>query len=191
MDKFLSIFFIFLISQLIFSKVPSERFNNTGIGFSTAINMSRIMKDIRFNLDINSPSFIYNIFSFRLNGTVGVLQEIPKNKTNSIFLNYYGYKFGISGSTHHEGENIRPYGEFGIVNFFHNETNRLSTNNSAFGIYTLVGLNLIFNKEDIFSYFIEVGVNGMLFGGKSELVIGDPETYNGFIVTFGIKCFIY
>jgi len=176
---FVIIISILFLSNLVFAE-ENILYNNFSIGYSIGTND----KDFSISLNITSP-FFFNSFAIRINGMICFNQLI--NSVYNSWLPYYAFKFGFVGSS---GliYNMRYYGEGGLAILIANEN--ITSKKINYGGYGLFGFEFFLNN--ILSYFIEIGSNGL--NVKADKLINSPDLnriyFNGFFVFVGLRIYL-
>ncbi|MCX8058271.1 MAG: hypothetical protein N3A58_02520 [Spirochaetes bacterium] len=183
-SKFLSILtllIVFLFVFIFFTNgiyAQESKVNNFSIGYSIGRNDN----DFSIGLTFTSP-FIFNVAAIRINGYVCFNQFI--DSSYNTWFPYYVLKIGLLGSSGIVNNNMRFYGEGGLVILFANEN--VSSKKINYGGYGLFGFEFFINYN--LSYFIELGSNGLPVLADKLISSNDynRKYFNGFFTFVGLR----
>ena len=132
-------------------------------------------------VELTSPYFLWTRVAVRARAEF-VWDEVDWNL-------FYLIKGGLIGVGGYIGENIRLYGEGGLILLF--PTTALSTDGFAFGGYGQFGFEFLMEAFpwSHFSYFLEMGASGVDF--RADKLAGSPKLVNGFATTVGLRFYLF
>ncbi len=163
---------VVLLSMAFFGAGAKERSNSLSIG-SGLINADG---DFGFQGTITSPWF-KNSAAFRI-GTFILFRG------EDSWIPYYGFKAGFLGGSFMVNDDIRLYGEGGVVLLF--PSSHFDNDPFVFGGYGHFGFEFFpEGRNSNFSEYIELGSNGI--AARAENIPGSPVYMNGFASTVGLR----
>lgn len=176
MKKYIiSLVSLFIISSNIYSQNPSK-------GFGFGYQLSQYQDDFGFGLNFNSPYFLKDYLSVRLKGNLMYNQNVVNDRTE--WIRYYNVSLGLIGVSGYINNQIRLYGEGGLITLFPNQ--EMSDEEIIYGGYGLFGFEFfMFNKG---SYFIEIG--GVGTAARANQIETSPIFSNGITLSTGFRFFI-
>ncbi len=179
-------FLIFFILNSLYlyaqeEKKPQDKASN----FSMGIQMSSFGKDFGWGLHFTSPYFLKERLAVRLSAQYQYYDHLDTSVQESVWSPYWVFKLGFVSVSNTWKDVIRLYSHTGAVVALPNA--KFSDQPVAFGAYTKLGLELMFNssKQAWGSYFIEGGWIGIF--SKATLLPGKPIYGNGFLASMGVR----
>lgn len=182
--------FLFLIVPVFSQSSNSLKVNGIGVGFKFDANFNQLPDDFKFGININTPYFLDNCFSIRFEADYGFLRGIPTNSiySNETWSSYYAFKSGLIVVASQKTIMIRPYIELGGIGFIPSST--FTDEKFAWGIYGLLGFELLFDPESFFCFYFEFSGIGILSGGDTSKFIAPSIYGTGIIVTLGYRFYL-
>lgn len=172
-------------------------FEDASIGINLDV---KIFNDFKLGLSVSSPYFFDGLICFRGEGDICMFQGIPNGLNTSASVNYYALKGGIVMTGSYPKDKIRPYGELGYLGVFPNTavSNGMTQYNYEWGLYCLLGFDLLFSETIPYAFYVTVGANAILSDGlgtaeryhttnDNESFDERPKFSNGFIITAGCR----
>jgi len=154
-----------------------DRAINNGFGFG--MQLSQIQKDFGIGLNLTSPTFANNRIAVRLRGNFMFNENIQDLETT--WTSYSHLSLGLVGISGYIGNQIRLYGEGGVIGLFPSE--EFSAEDLVLGGYGLFGFEFFMQKN--FNYFIEIG--GVGSGASADRIAFDPIYSNGLSISVGFR----
>lgn len=151
--------------------------NTLGIGFQ----LSQFQRDFGIGLNLTSPYFVNEKIAIRLKGNLIYNENVQDSITK--WIPYSHLSFGIIGVGGKIGENIRLYGEGGVIALF--PSNKFSSNKLEIGGYGLFGFEFFMNRGS--NYFIELG--GVGTGAIADKIVLKPIYSNGLLISTGFRIY--
>jgi hypothetical protein len=170
---------------------PVNRLTHMSIGGKLEINFTRIPNDLRLTAVVGSPYFISDIFSVKGFISQGLFQGVLDSSSNTNQQTWAGYTAfggGICMAVGRTLDIIRPYAEIGWMGVIPNST--FTSNTFAWGLYGVIGFDILFNPGDIWGFFIEAGTAGFLSGGVAEKIVGDYTYGSGILLNLGVRFYL-
>ena len=152
--------------------------NGIGIGFQ----LVQYQQDFGYGINLISPYIAKKSVAFRLKTNIMFNQYVKDSVTDQA--NYQKFSLGLIGIGGKIGDNIRLYGEGGIVGVL--PSNTISSPKQEFGGYGLFGFEFFFSKGG--NYFIEIG--GVGIGTIADKLPNKPIYSNGLIISTGFRFFL-
>jgi hypothetical protein len=176
---------IFSLFTIVHSEnIMTAKFTHFALGVKTDI---KLFNEYKIGLTASSPYLLDDWITLRGEYDIGVLRGDLKSTigTNDIWMSYSVIKAGIAALANKNTDTVRPYIEFGYMGVI---PNKLFTDDIyAWGIYGLLGYELIFDPTIPWSFYFEFCANALLSGGISEKIT-DAQTYAQNIwLTFGAR----
>ena len=151
-------------------------------GFGFGFQLNQYQNDFGLGLQVTSPLFVHNRLGIRVKGNFMFLEHLKNDLTE--WTPYSNVSVGIYSIGGQVGENIRLYGEGGIVFLF--PSSEFSTSSSDIGGYGLFGFEFFFSNHT--NYFIELG--GIGTGAKANKIEHSPIYSNGFLISVGFRAIL-
>lgn len=170
---------------------PENRMGRFSIGGRVEINFTRLPNDLRMTAVVGSPYIFNNIFSVK--GFIsqgffkGVLDSSSDTNTET-WANYTAFGGGVCLSIGDMLDIARPYIEFGWMGVIPSSV--FTTSKFAWGLYGVIGFDILFNPGDFWGFFIEAGTAGFLSGGIAERIVGDYSYGSGVLLNLGFRFYI-
>jgi hypothetical protein len=153
---------------------------NKGLGFGFQLN--QYQKDFGYGLSLTSPLFAHEKMALRLRGNLMYLEHLKDGEIT--WTPYANVSLGLIGVGGYVTENIRLYGEGGVIGLIPN--NDFSSKELIIGGYGLFGFEFFMQKG--FNYFIEIG--GVGTGATAEKVATKPIYSNGLSISTGFRAYL-
>jgi hypothetical protein len=150
---------------------------NDGIGIGFQIN--QFQQDFGFGVQVSSPSFWNNGAVLRLKTNLVFHEHLMQGQYE--WSGYQNIALGLAGYGGWVTENIRIYGEGGLMGLLPSEN--FSSESFVLSGYGSFGTELYASQG--FHYFLEVGVAPTR--ARADLVPGKPSFHNGFFTTMGLR----
>jgi len=176
--KHLSII-LFLVS-FVFTANAQRSDINTGLGIGFQIN--QYQRDFGLGVNLTSPYFADDKIAIRLRGNLMFNEHVENNETT--WSPYSNISLGLIGVGGYVGDNIKLYGEGGMIGLLPPE--EISSDSFKFGGYGLFGFEFYMKSSN--NYFIEIG--GVGTGAKADKLPNSPIFSNGLIVSAGFRIHI-
>lgn len=148
-------------------------------GFGFGFQLNEYQNDFGMGLQITSPYYVNNRIAIRLRGNLMYNEHLKDNET--IWTPYSNVSAGLIGVAGTVAEQIRLYGEGGVVGIF--PSGDFSSDDYVFGGYGLFGFEFYFYQHG--NYFIEIG--GIGSGAREDLVETEPIYSNGLLISTGFR----
>jgi hypothetical protein len=171
---------IFTLLSLHFGIQAQE--NQLNSGFGIGYQLVQYQHDFGFGVNVVSPYFVNNHLGIRLKANLMFNQNVIDGLSD--WIPYSNISLGFIGVGRRLSENIRLYGEGGLVALF--PSNRFSSNDVVIGGYGLFGFEFFFSKGG--NYFIEIG--GIGTGATADKVETKPIYSNGLTISAGLRFFL-
>jgi len=150
---------------------------NSGLGFGFQIN--QFQNDFGFGLNMTSPEILNGNAAIRLKANQVYFEHLLDGEY--VWSGYQNVSLGFVGFGGKVGQDIRLYGEGGLVGIIPNE--RFSSETFKVSGYGTFGFE--FFPTPAFNYFIELGV--MTSRAQADKVAGSPFFSNGFAASVGFR----
>lgn len=170
---------------------PENRMGHLSIGGKFEINFTRVPNDLRLTAVLGSPYFFNNILSFKAFLSQGFFQGVLDNAANTNVSTTAGYTAFGGGVCLGIGEMLdiaRPYAEIGWIGVFPSEV--FTSTVFAWGLYGVIGFDILFNPGDFWGFFIEAGTAGFFSGGTAEKIAGDLTYGSGILINLGVRFYL-
>jgi hypothetical protein len=174
------LFTLLLCTGMALGTKAEENPLNKGVGFGFQLN--QYQKDFGFGLNLTSPHFAHDQVAVRMRGNLMYYEQLKDNEYT--WTPYTNLTLGLIGVGGYVSENIRLYGEGGVIGIFPSED--FSTQNLAIGGYGLFGFEFFMANST--NYFIEIGSVGK--GDTADKLPGKPIYSNGLTVSTGFRIFL-
>jgi len=165
---------------LAFHSVYGQQHHNQGLGLGFQIN--QFQQDFGFGVQVSSPSFWNEMALLRLKTNLVFHQHVLQGQYE--WSGYQNLSLGLAGIGGYVSENIRIYGEGGIMGLFpsSNFSNEkfLASGYGAFGTE--------FFSTPGFHFFLEIGLAPTR--ARADLMPGKPFYHNGFYTTMGLRSYL-
>lgn len=176
--KTIAIFLLMMMTAAL-AKAQEQKFNNRmGIG----VQVVQYQNDFGIGMNVVSPYFVHERIAVRLKTNLMYNQNVIDETTE--WIPYTNLSVGLVGVGGYVNENIRLYGEGGIVGIFPSAD--LSSEKLIMGGYGLFGFEFFFNNAG--NYFIEIG--GVGTGAVADKINLEPIYSNGMTLSAGVRFFL-
>lgn len=140
---------------------PTNNYSKAFSGPSLGLNVDvKIANDFKLGASVSSPFFFDGLFCFRGEAALGIFRGATNTAASDLFMNYLIFKGGIVLTGSYQKDFIRPYGEFGGMWILPNQM--MTKYSSQWGLYTLLGFDLLFNDSVPYIFYLGVGCNAIL-----------------------------
>lgn len=167
-----------------------NRMGRFSIAVRGDINFTRAPSDLRVTAVVGSP-YIWND-TISLKGFVGqgFYKGITDSTSNSneTFGGYTAFGGGICVAIGQMLPIARPYFEAGWIGIIPSSV--FTSETFAWGLYGLIGFDILFRPGDFWGFFIETGVAGFLSGGIADRMISDMAYGSGILINFGFRFYL-
>ena len=167
-----------------------NRMGHFSIAIRGDINFTRAPSDLRVTAVVGTP-YIWNE-TFSLKGFVGqgLYKGITDSTSNSneTSAGYTAFGGGICVAIGQMLPIARPYFEAGWIGII--PSGIFTSEKFAWGLYGLIGFDILFRPGDFWGFFIETGVAGFLSGGIADRMIGDMAYGSGILINFGFRFYL-
>ena len=170
----------FLFSILTLNAQNQEKTIYKGFGFGTQIG--QYQKDFGIGFNITSPYFANDKVAFRMRVNLMYNENIQNAVTT--WTPYSNISFGVCGVSGMVGDNIRLYGEGGLIGIL--PSNKFSSKQVLFGGYGLFGFEFFMTPNK--NYFIEIG--GVGTNAKEDKIAFQPIYSNGLLISTGFRLYL-
>jgi len=166
------------------------RINDIGIGIKLDANFNQLPDDFKLGINVSTPYFLDNWLSIRLEFDYGFFRGIPASSiySNETWSTYYAFKSGIIVVASQRTAIIRPYVELGGIGFI--PSSEFTEEKFAWGIYGLLGFELLFDPESFYCFYFEFNGTGILSGGDTSKFLPPAIYGTGIIVTLGYRFYL-
>ena len=151
-------------------------------GFGFGFQLNQYQNDFGIGLSLTSPHFAHDHIAIRTRGNMMYYEHVKDGEMT--WTPYMNLTVGLIGVGGYVGENIRLYGEGGLVTIF--PASGFSTKSAEFGGYGLFGFE--FFMQNSFNYFIELG--GIGTGATANKLPANPIYSNGFLISTGFRTYL-
>lgn len=174
-----------IIPILLFCITSSAMAQETQINkkFSLGLQLNQYQNDFGSGITLTTPYFANRKIALRLRGNAMFHEHIQDEETT--WSPYLNTTLGISGITGTIGENIRLYGEAGVIGLF--PSKEFSSESFELGGYGLFGFEFYMSPGS--NYFIEIGAAGT--GAKADKLPNSPIYSNGMTISTGFRFHLF
>lgn len=176
--------------DLAFEPDPPTKLNDFSIGIRGDINFTRAINDVRASFIAGSPYILNDFIALKGFFSQGFYKGITDGTTNSneTWSGYNAFGVGVSLKLGEQLPIARPYLDFGWMGIIPNA--KFTSETFAWGLYGLVGFDILFKPGDFWGFFIEIGVAGFLSGGIADKMLGDLAYGSGILIDFGFRFYL-
>lgn len=181
--------FILTNEKEITAEVPN-RMGRFSVGVRGDINFTRVPSDLRATFIVGSPYIWNDTLSLKGFISQGFYKGITDGTTNSneTWSGYYAFGGGVCMRIGQMLPIARPYAELGWMGIIPNKV--FTSETFAWGLYGLIGFDILFKPGDFWGFFIETGVAGFLSGGIADKMISDMAYGSGILINFGFRFYL-
>lgn len=176
------ILLIFIFSSLSIHFVKAQE-NPPKKGLGLGGQISQYQRDFGIGISATSPYFVPNTMAVRLRGNLMFFQHVKDG--SETWTRYFNVTAGIFTITGCIGENIKLYGEGGVIGLI--PSSEFSDEGFVFGGFGLFGFE--FYMSHATNYFIEIG--GVGTGATADKIATSPIYSNGFMISAGFRAVLY
>jgi hypothetical protein len=166
-----------MVFGLIGTANAQEEMNNNK--FEMGFQLNQYQNDFGLGLNLTSPYFTHDFMAVRLRGNFMFNEHVKNNET--IWTPYSNISLGLVGVAGKVGDDIKLYGEGGIIGLF--PSGDFSSKRFLLGGYGLFGYEFHMNSSS--NYFIEIG--GVGTNAKADKIMNKPIYSNGLLISTGFR----
>ena len=166
-----------MVSVFTLNAQNQEKTIYKGFGFGTQIG--QYQKDFGVGFNITSPYFANDKVAFRTRVNLMYNENIQNAITT--WTPYSNVSFGLIGVRGMVSDNIRLYGEGGVIGLL--PSNKFSSKQFVLGGYGLFGFEFFMKQNS--NYFIEIG--GVGTNAKEDKIAFQPIYSNGLMLSTGFR----
>jgi hypothetical protein len=180
---------VFMLNIALFNfvhadNIMTDKFNHLALGVKADI---KLFNEYKLGMTVSSPFLFDNWITLRGEADYGVLRGDLKTTlgTNDIWMSYSIFRAGIAALANKSSDYVRPYIEFGLIGAFPNK--QFTADIFSWGIYGLLGYELIFDPTSPWSFYFEFVANALLNGGNTEKLTDNQTYVQNIWLTFGSR----
>jgi hypothetical protein len=175
-------FLLLTVALFSFIFTSSAQENTLSNGFGFGFQLNQYQKDFGYGISVTSPLLAHGNLAIRLRTNAMYYEHLKNDETT--WTSYANLTLGLVGIGGQVSENIRLYGEGGMIGLFPNSV--VSSDTLALGGYGLFGFEFFMQKN--FNYFIEIG--GVGTGATADKLPGKPIYSNGLSISTGFRAYL-
>lgn len=170
---------VLLVLSMITATSNAQQKPPVNSGMAIGFQINQFQQDFGFGVQVSSPSFWNNGAVLRLKTNLVFHEHLKQGQYE--WSGYQNIALGLAGYGGWVTENIRIYGEGGLMGLLPSEN--FSSESFVLSGYGSFGTELYASQG--FHYFLEVGVAPTR--ARADLVPGNPFFHNGFFTTMGLR----
>lgn len=170
-----SLMMLMYFGSSVFAQEQKKPNSGLGIGFQ----LNQFQDDFAFGLNMTSPEILNGNAAFRLKANQVYFEHLLDGEY--VWSGYQNVSLGFVGYGGKVGQDIRLYGEGGLVGIF--PSDRFSSESFRMSTYGTFGFE--FFPTPRFNYFLELGV--MTSRARADKIAGSPFYSNGFVASVGFR----